>query len=187
MGVQRIIATALGIVMLLGFSGCDAFGTRQATGIMVGKLNSYNLALNVLDYKAVRNLTDWTEEDSDYNAIETLFDVDRYGSGMGEDFAACTEYIASTILIVYDITSMTVGNPYTTLDVKYVMTDWQTVYSEPHESCAEALIALKDSKDKVTIETTIVFEKDGDDYKLCRLNDLNQVMSFVYSVPVISQ
>ncbi len=187
MGVQRIVATALGVVMLLGFSGCDAFGTRQATGIMVGKLDSYNRALNNLDYEAVRNLTDWTLEDPDYNAIETLFDVDQYGSDMGEDFVSCTEYIASTILIVYDITSMTVGNPYTTLDVKYVMTDWQMVYSEPHESCAEALIALKDSKDKITIETTIVFEKDGDDYKLCRLNDLNQVMSFVYSVPVIDQ
>ena len=187
MGVNRIIATALSVVMLLGFSGCDAFGTRKAMGVMVGKLDGYNRALNDLDYQSVRNLTDWSEEDPDYTAIETLFDVDHYGSEMGEDYKACTEYVASTILIVYDITSVKIEDPYATLDVKYVMTDWQKVYSEPRDSCAEVLGALKDSKEKLTIETTIVFEKYGDDYMLCRLNDLNQVMSFIYSVPEIKQ
>lgn len=187
MGVNRIITAALSIIMLSGFSGCDAFGTRNDMGIMVGKLNSYNLALNDLDYIAVRNLTDWSEEDSDYTAIESLFDVDHYGSEMGEDYIACAEYIASTILIVYDINSVTIDNPYATLDVKYVMTDWQKVYSEPHDSCTEVLNTLKDSDDKLTIETTIVFEKHGDDYKLCMLNDLNQVMGFVYGVPAINK
>lgn len=186
---NRVIATTLSVALLLGAAGCDAFGVRKDMGVMHDRITRYNQALNNLDYGTVRDLTDWTEEDSDYTAIEELFDVTYYGDEEGDGFVDCTKYIASTINIKFNVTGARIDNNFASLDVTYEMVDWKSVYSEPHDSYEEVLEDLKNCQQVLTIESTITLENiDGqDDWRLCRINDLNELMSFVYALPDVSE
>ena len=184
----KVVAAALCIVMVMGFSGCDIFGVRKSMGVMYDRLTNFNKAMNKLDYEAARSVTDWTEEDGDYTAIEALFDTSYYGNTEGEGFVECTEYIASTIKIIFDITAAKIDDDQATLDVKYEMVDWQSVYAKSHGSYDELLEDLKNCPDKITIESSIVFENvdKEKDWRLCIINDLGNIMSFVHTLPEIS-
>ena len=181
----RPVALILCIAMTVGFAGCDVFGVRKGKDVMNERLIEYNRALNALDYEAVRNLTDWTEEDSDYTAIEKLFDTSYYGDAAGGEFVSCTEYIASTITIKYDVTAVEINFEHATLDVEYEMVDWQSVYQRPHDSFDEVLEDLKKCQDKTTVSADVVFDNVDmkGDWKICRITGLNEVMSFVYTLP----
>ena len=185
---KRSMAVVLCIAMVIGIAGCDAFGVRKSMGVMNDRLINFNKALNELDYEAVRSLTDWTEADSDYTAIEEIFDTSYYGDTEGEGFVSCTEYIASTINIKYSITSVQINYNQASLDVEYEMVDWQAVYKKTHNNYDEVLEELKNCPDKTAIDLQIVFENvDGlGDWRLCRINDLGGVMSFVYTLPEIN-
>lgn len=187
MGIKKAVAATLSAAMLLGFTGCDAFGVRKGMGVMHGRLTNFNEALNKLDYVAAREQTDWTEDDEDYAAIEQLFDTSYYGDVAGEGFVNCTEYIASTITMKFDVTSVNSYYYNATLDVTYEMVDWQSVYVVSHDNYDEVLEALKNCEDKITIESTVTFENVDEkvDWRICRINDLSEVMAFVYALPNI--
>lgn len=187
-GISRVVAAALSTVIAIGFAGCDMFGVRKSMGIMHGRLTNFNKAINELDYETARSHTDWTEEDSDYTAIEELFDTSYYGDTEGEGFVACTEYIASTVTIKFDITSARIGSGRASLDVRYEMVDWQQVYQEKHDSYDEVLEDLKNCPDKLTFDADIVFENvdKNEDWRLCRITNLSEVMSFVHTLPDVA-
>jgi hypothetical protein len=171
--------------MVIGFTGCDMFGVRKTMGAVNEALKDFNTALNNLDCNGVRSVTDWTEEDSDYDNIGKLLDVNRYGDVEGEGFVSCAEYIASTINIDYDITTLDVYSGGASIDVTYEMADWKTVYGKTHGSYDEVLSALKDSQDTLTIGSRITFENIDGEWKLCRIVALSEVLGFIDSVPDI--
>ena len=184
---KRAAAVALSLTMAIGFAGCDAFGSRKKSKDAINdRLVSFNKALQKLDYEAARRLTDWTKEDNDYTAIESLFDASDYGDAEGEGFVICTEYIASTISIKYDISTVQIKNDQATLNVKYEMVDWPSVYQKSHDSYDQVLEDLTNCQDKSTTDAVIIFENvDGrNDWRLCRISDLGKVMSFVHTLPV---
>lgn len=183
---KRAAAAALSLAMAIGFAGCDAFGSRKKSMDAINdRLVSFNKALQKLDYEAVRRLTDWTVEDNDYTAIESLFDTSDYGGAEGEGFVICTEYIASTISIKYDISTVQIQGDQATLNVKYEVVDWLSVYQKSHGSYDQVLEDLKNCQDKSTTDAVIIFENvDGrNDWRLCRISDLGKVMSFVHTLP----
>ena len=185
---KRAAAVVLSVVMVAGFAGCDAFGVRKSMGVMHGRLTEFNKALNELDYETARDQTDWTEADNDYTAIEEVFDTSYYGDTAGEGFVSCAEYIASTINIKFDVTAVRLESNRATLDVKYEMVDWQQVYQQPHDCFDEVLEDLKNCQDKTSVDAFVVFENvDGEnDWRLCRITELGEVMRFVYTLPEIS-
>ena len=187
MRINRVIAAAVSAAIVFTFAGCDAFGVRKAMGVMHDRITRYNQALNSLDYETIRELSDWTEEDNDYTAIEELFDTSYYGDEEGEGFVDCAEYIASTITIKFNVTGARIDGNFSEIDVTYEMVDWQSVYSEPHDSYEDVLADLKNCPDKNTIESTITLENvdKAEDWRLCRLNNLTEVMSFVHTLPEI--
>ena len=67
------------------------------------------------------------------------------------------------------------------------MVDWQQVYGKTHGSYDEVLEDLKNCQDKTTIDAVVVLENvDGEnDWRLCQINDLATVMSFVHTLPEI--
>ena len=134
---NKVAAVSLCTILLFGFSGCDAFNVRKGMSIMDEELQIYRQALRTLDYQAIRDISDWNEEDDDYMAIEELFDTSYYGDEAGDGYVACVEYIASTIYVEYDITSVE-GYYYTaTLNVTYKMVDWPQVYAKHHRNYYE--------------------------------------------------
>ena len=180
-------AVVLSLIMVVGFAGCDMFGVRKAQSAMHYTLTNFNKALNELDYETVRSLSDWTEDDSDYKAVEELFDTSYNGDEEGEGFVACTEYIASTITINFNLTSVAPKGSQASVNVKYEMVDWQQVYEKTHGSYEEVLEDLKNCQDKTTVDAVVVLENvDGEnDWRLCQINDLATVMSFVHTLPEI--
>ena len=68
------------------------------------------------------------------------------------------------------------------------MVDWQSVYAKSHGSYDEVLEDLKNCPDKITIESSIVFENvdKEKDWRLCIINDLGNIMSFVHTLPEIT-
>ena len=180
-------AVVLSLIMVAGFAGCDMFGVRKAQSAMHYTLTNFNKALNELDYEAVRSLSDWTEDDSDYKAVEELFDTSYYGDEEGEGFVSCMEYIASTITINFNLTSVAPQGSQASVNVKYEMVDWQQVYEKTHGSYEEVLEDLKNCQDKTTVDAVVVLENvDGEnDWRLCQINDLATVMSFVHTLPEI--
>lgn len=185
--LKKAAAVVLSLIMVVGFAGCDMFGVRKAQGAMNYTLTNFNKALNELDYEAVRSLSDWTEDDSDYKAVEELFDTSYNGDEEGEGFVACTEYIASTITINFNLTSVAPKGSQASVNVKYEMVDWQQVYEKTHGSYDEVLEDLKNCQDKTTVDAVVVLENvDGEnDWRLCQINDLATVMSFVHTLPEI--
>ena len=184
---KRIAAASLCTILLFGFSGCDVFNVRKGMSIMAGELQIYQRALITLDYQAIRDISDWNEGDSDYQAIEELFDTSYYGDEAGRGYVECVEYIASTIHLVYDIDDIE-GYYYTaTLDVTYEMVDWPQVYAKHHKNYYEVLNDLKSCEDKRIINTKITFENVDEqlDWRLCRLNDIDNVMRFMHTIPDI--
>jgi len=187
-GSKRKAAAALCIAITMALSGCDASGSRKSMDVMNDRLKNFNNALNKLDYEAVRSLSDWAEGEGDYTAIEVLLDTSAYADTAGEGFVSCTEYIASTIRIKYDIKTVHIDGEQATLDVKYEMVDWEEVYQKAHGSFDEVLEDLKNCPDTITSDAVIVFENVNkkEDWRLCRINDLGKVMSFVHTLPDIS-
>ena len=185
--LKKAAAVVLSLIMVAGFAGCDMFGVRKAQSAMNYTLTNFNKALNELDYETVRSLSDWTEDDSDYKAVEELFDTSYYGDEEGEGFVACTEYIASTITINFNLTSVAPKGSQASVNVKYEMVDWQQVYEKTHGSYDEVLEDLKNCQDKTTVDAVVVLENvDGEnDWRLCQINDLATVMSFVHTLPEI--
>ena len=185
--LEKAAAVVLSLIMVVGFAGCDMFGVRKAQSAMHYTLTNFNKALNELDYETVRSLSDWTEDDSDYKAVEELFDTSYNGDEEGEGFVACTEYIASTITINFNLTSVAPKGSQASVNVKYEMVDWQQVYEKTHGSYDEVLEDLKNCQDKTTVDAVVVLENvDGEnDWRLCQINDLATVMSFVHTLPEI--
>lgn len=183
---KRAVAVVLSTAALIGSSGCGTFGARKDMPAIDGLLRNYNQALNYLDCDGLRSLTDWNENDFDYSNIEDLLDVNYFGDAEGEGFVSCAEYTASTIMINYDIKALKSYGNKASLEVQYELVDWRTVYSWPHESYDDVLSDLKNSDYTVVVFSSIVFEKVDDEWKLCQIFDLNEVLGFVHSVPVVS-
>ncbi|MBR3141706.1 MAG: hypothetical protein IKF09_00995 [Clostridiales bacterium] len=186
MKLDRAVTYFICASMVIGITGCDMFGVRKTMGAVNDALKNFNTALNDLDCDGIRSVTDWTEEDFDYDNIENLLDVNRYGDIEGKGFVSCAKYIASTINIDYDIKSLDVYSGGASIDVTYELVDWKTVYSEKHNSYDEVLKALKDSEDTLTVDSRITFENINGEWRLCQIFDLNDVLSFIYAVPDVN-
>lgn len=186
MKLDRAVTYFICASMVIGITGCDMFGVRKTMGAVNDALKNFNTALNNLDSDGVRSVTDWTEEDFDYDNIEILLDVDHYGDVEGEGFVSCAEYIASTINIDYDITALNVYSGGASIDVTYEMVDWKTVYAEKYDSYDDVLSALKRSEDTLTVDSRITFENINGEWRLCQIFDLNDVLSFIYAVPDVN-
>ncbi len=186
MKLKRAVAAVLSTAVVIGSSGCGTVGARKDMPAIDGLLKSFNTSLNSLDCDGLRVLTDWNKNDFDYSNIEDLLDVTYYGDTEGEGFVSCAGYIASTIMIDYDIKALKSYGNKASLEVQYELVDWRTVYSWPHESYDDVLNDLRNSDETMTVFTNIVFEKVDGRWRLCQIYDLNEVLGFIHSVPVVS-
>jgi len=184
MNYRRAAAAAISLLMIICISGCDIFGIKLAEAEVSELLRLYNIALNDLDADDVRRLTDWTEEDSDYTAIEKMFYAQR--SAENEGLYSCTRYIASTITIDYDISTLDINGDRASIEVEYELADWQPLYlDDTYGNCDEILSSLKSSDDTIKIDSKITFEKVDGVWKMCQIHKLGEVMKFAYTTPVI--
>ena len=103
-----------------------------------------------------------------------------------EALYSCARYIASTINIDYDISTLIIDGDRAAIEVKYELADWEPLYlDDTYANCEEILSSLKSSDDTITIRSKITFEKVDGIWKMCQIYNLSEVMRFVYTTPVI--
>ena len=184
MNYRRAAAAAISFILVFCISGCDIFGLKKAEVEVNETLRLFNKALNYLDADDVRRLTDWTEEDSDYAAIEKMFYADCFDENEG--LYSCARYIASTISIDYDISTLDINGDRASIEVEYELADWEPLYlDDTYGDCYEILSSLKSSDDTIKIDSKITFEQVDGVWKMCQIYNLGEVMRFVYTTPVI--
>lgn len=183
MKFKKITAGILTASMMLGFAGCSSSGKTKTQIDEV--MEQYVEGLNDFDSDAVLDLTNWDDDDKEYELVEMLLDYDFIVKEYGEDQTKCVKYIASTIHIDYESDELQIDGDKATLKVKYKLVDWKSVYDIEHVDEAEVLDSLKRQKETVSIKGKITFEQEKGTWKITKLTNLEEVFAFVYALPVV--
>ena len=102
MNIKKAIAAALCAAMTAGVTGVTGCKSNEKNTEQIEDLvESYTEALNNLDSEGLLELTNWEDDDKDYEDVEELFDISFFESNYGYGFVNCVEVIASSIVIDY--------------------------------------------------------------------------------------
>ncbi|SDY15449.1 hypothetical protein SAMN02910264_01570 [Ruminococcaceae bacterium YAD3003] len=183
MNFKKTTAVILTASLVLGFTGCNK--SEKTAKQIEEVMEAYVDGLNDFDSGAVLELTNWEDDDKDYELVESLLDIDFFEREYGEDLLACDKYIASTIHIDYESSDIQIDGNEASLKVKYKLVDWKSVYDIEHVDEAEVLDSLKSQKETVSIKGKITFEQEKGTWKITKLTNLEEVFAFVYALPVV--
>ena len=183
MKFKKTTAVILTASMVLGFAGCNR--SEKSVKQIEEVMEEYVDGLNDFDSDTVLDLTNWDDDDKDYETVEALLDYDFFVKEYGEDLAACDKYIASTIHVDYESDGIQVDGDTASVKVKYKLVDWQPVYDDEHVNESEVLDALKRQKSTISIKGKITFEQEKGSWKISKATNLEEVFAFVYALPVI--
>ena len=87
MKFRKIIAALLCAAMTAGaagVTGCRSNATAKDKGQIEDLMESYIEALNDLDSDSLLDLTNWDDDDKDYEAVEELLDLEKYENWYGK-------------------------------------------------------------------------------------------------------
>ena len=171
---KKTVASVLVASMAFGIAGCDIFGYRKEMGKVDGVINSYGKALQKLDEEKILGMTTWDEKDKEYEEFKDCFVFDGNASYIWDVYEAT----ANTIELNYNGTSIKVNGNKASIDITYVIVDWKTLYDESHDTANDLVKAIKDSMNVITVEGSLEFEKDGDDWKISKITALEELMEF---------
>lgn len=185
MKFRKLTAVVLASSMLLGFAGCNK--NEKAVKQIEGIMEDYVDALNDFDSEGVLDLTNWDDDDKDYEATEHLLDIDYIAKMDGDGFANCARYIASTIKIDYKSDAIEIDGDKASVKVKYELVDWETIYF--NESCIDYMDVvdwLKGSRDTITVKGKLDFELEKGEWKISKISNLSKVFDFINVLPEFS-
>ena len=171
---KKTVASVLVASMAFGIAGCDIFGYRKEMGNVDGVIKSYGKALQKLDEEKILGMTTWDEKDKEYEEFKDCFVFDANAEYIWDVYEAT----ANTIELNYKGTSIKVNGKKASIDVTYVIVDWKTLYDESHVTADDLVKAIKDSMNVITVEGSLEFAKDGDDWKISKITALEELMEF---------
>lgn len=186
MKFKKLTSVVLAASMLLGFAGCSK-KNEKAVKQIEDLMEDYVDALNDFDCDGVLDLTNWEDDDKDYEAAEEVLDINKVAKYDGEGFASCARYIASTIKIDYDSDDIDIDGDKASVKVKYELVDWKSVYFG--ESCidyADVLSSLRGTRSTISEKGKLSFELEKGEWKISKISNLNQVFDFINVLPEIS-
>ena len=171
---KKTVASVLVASMAFGIAGCDIFGYRKEMGNVDGVIKSYGKALQKLDEEKILGMTTWDEKDKEYEEFKDCFVFDANAEYIWDVYEAT----ANTIELNYKGTSIKVNGKKASIDVTYVIVDWKTLYDESHVTADDLVKAIKDSMNVITVEGSLEFAKDGEDWKISKITALEELMEF---------
>ena len=188
MKIKKAIAAVLCAAMLAGsagVTGCKKSGEKDISQIE-DLMESYVEALNGLDSDSLLDLTNWDDDDKDYEAVEELLDLDYYGECYGYGAVDCAEYVASTIVINYESEDIEFKDNEATLKIEYELIDWNKVYyADDYWDYGEVVTALKSAKDTTQIKGKLTFELEDGEWKISKISKLSDALGFLNAAPFI--
>ena len=172
--------------MLLSCAGCNKSGGDAKSVEQIEELiGSYGEALNEFSADDVLDLTNWKKKDSSYKEVSELLDLDEYKYALGSEIADIYVYISSTIVIGYESDDIKVNGDKASVKVTYELVDWKAVYKDVHPDFDSFLEDLKSSKETLSVNGKLSFELDGDEWKISKISNLDQVYEYIHGSPHI--
>ena len=189
MKYKRVIAALLCVAMTAGtagVTGCRSNATAKDKEQIEDLMESYVEALNDLDSDSLLDLTNWDDDDKDYEAVEELLDLEKYENRYGKGYLDCAGYIASTIVIDYKSEDIVFKDNKATLKVEYELIDWGKVYSvDDYWDFSEVVDALKKAKSTIQIKGKLSFELEDGEWKISDISKLEDTLDFLNVPPTI--
>ena len=180
--LKKAAAAVLAMAMAAGFTGC--FNSEKKNIDAVIKVtDQYVEALSNFDAEGVLELTNWDEDDEQYQEVSKLLDLDFYSTQVTKEEIEYYKYIASTITYSSDDGRITLEDDEATLKIQYKLVNWKPIFAETYDDFDEVLKALKDCDDTITVKETLNFKKEKDGWKLTKISKLGEAFSFVYALP----
>ena len=184
MKFKKLTAVILSASMLLGFAGCDK--NKKAVSQIEDLMDEYVEALNDYDSDGVLDLTNWDDDDKEYEAAEEVLDINKIAKFDGEGYASCARYIASTISIDYKSGDIEIDGDKASVKVKYELVDWKSVYfGEQSIDYADVLSRLRGTRATITEKGKLSFELEKGEWRISKISNLNQVFDFINVLPEI--
>ena len=176
MGIKKVIASLLCLATVAGCAGCEnGFLTKKKAITGIGEtLEKYAEALRDMDDDDLLVLTDWDDDDNDYREISAILRPDTQNESVVRFYKA----VASTISVDYESDDIDVKDGKASVKVKYVSVDWNDAY-ELYLETGDAKQAVKKTKDTVSVKGKISFVLDGDEWKISKITNLEEVFSFI--------
>ena len=172
--LRKTVAAFLAASMMVGVAGCDAFGVRKEMGNVDGVIKDYGKALSNLDEEKILKMTVWEETDKEYADFKDCFTFDANAEYIWDVYATT----AGTITLDYKGASIKVKGDKASVDVTYVIVDWKTLYNEQYSGADDLVKAITDSMNVITTEGSLEFEKDGNDWKISKITNLDELLEF---------
>lgn len=188
MKFRKVIAAVLCAAMTAGAAGVTGCkpSNEKNTEQIEELMESYTEALNNLDSEGLLELTNWEDDDKDYEDVEELFDISFFESNYGYGFVNCVEVIASSIVIDYKSEDIDFKDNKATLKVEYELIDWGKVYSaDDYWDFSEVVDALKKAKSTIQIKGKLSFELEDGEWKISDISKLEDVLNFLNVPPTI--
>ncbi len=165
--LKKAAAAVLAMAMAAGFTGC--FNSEKKNIDAVIKVtDKYVEALSNFDAEGVLELSNWDEDDEEYQEVSKLLDLDFYSTQVTKEEIEYYKYIASTITYSSDDGRITLEDDEATLKIQYKLVNWKPVFAETYDDFDEVLKALKDCDDTITVKETLNFKKEKEDIQAWR-------------------
>ena len=183
MKLKRVAAAGLCGVMILNFAGCDQ-NNDKAKKQIDEVMDNYTSALKNFDGESLLELTNWEDDSEDYEAVETVMDLDAISKEKGSAYADCIKTIASRIKVDYDIDDLSIDGKEASLKVTYKTIDWESVYYDYTYLVFDDVIEnAKNEKLTASVKGKITFVLDGKDWKISSVTKLNELWGFATAMP----
>ncbi len=186
MKLKRVGAAGLCGVMILSFAGCGQ-NSDKAKEQIDEVMENYTSALKDFDGESLLELTNWEEDSEDYEAVETVMDLDTISKEKGGAYADCIRVIASRIKVDYDIDDLSIDGKEASLKVTYKLIDWESVYYDhTYLVFTDVIENAKAAKSSESVKGKITFELDGNEWKISKTAKLNEIWGFATAMPNLS-
>lgn len=175
MNSKRVMSAVLCVAVAAGFAGCKGPSKKDISSIE-NTLGEYAEALQDCDPDAVLDLTDWDDGDDDCDDLMLAMYFDTQNKYAVEYY----EEVASTITINYESDDIEVKDGKATIKVTYEIVDWEEVLEYLRENdITEIRKAVKNTDDTIKVKGKITLVKDGDEWKITKITNLDEVFGFI--------
>ena len=176
---RKTVSLVLAGCVAFGIAGCDLSGSKQEKSNVDDVIQSYGKALQKLDEEKILGMTTWDESDSEYSDFNDCFTFDANAEYIWEVYTAT----AGTITLNYQDKDIKVKGDNASVNVTYLIVDWKTLYNKEYATADDLVKAIKDSMNVITTEGSLEFTKDGNDWKISKITNLDELMEFSQKWP----
>jgi len=173
-----VISAVVCLTVVAGCTACTGPSKKDIQAIE-DTIEEYGDALRDADAEALLETTNWDDDDKEYLEVESLLQFDTQGDYAVRYF----EGVADTITIEYDSDDIEIKDGKATIKVTYEIIDWEEVLDIIFmNNGGQIKNAFEEVEDTVKIKGKITLVKDGKEWKIKKITNLDKLFAFVVMI-----